>query len=72
MKAIITRQNKDGTFDNVGMNNKMITGEYKTKKNLLRYGIPEHFKKHTCRIELFLDIHDKQPFEIIKYNERRK
>jgi hypothetical protein len=34
MKAIITRQNNDGTYDEVGMNNITISGEYKTKLGL--------------------------------------
>jgi len=65
MKAIITKQNKDDSFDEVGMNNRMITGEYKTERNLIKYGIPEHFKKHICRIELYRNIHDITPFKTL-------
>jgi hypothetical protein len=43
MKAIITRQNADGTYDEVGINNRMLRSEYKSIKSLLRYGIGEQF-----------------------------
>ena len=52
MRAIITRPNEDGSYNEVGMNNRTVTGQYKTKKGLLRYGIPDHFKGK-LRIELF-------------------
>ena len=54
MKAIITRKNKWGEFDSVGMNNRYMTSHYKTEKGLVKYGIAEHFKGE-IRIELFRD-----------------
>lgn len=52
MKAIVTRANPDGSFDEVGMNNRFVTNTYKTKHGLLRYGIPAIFKGKV-RIEIF-------------------
>ena len=44
-KFIVTRKNKDGSFDNVGMNNRYLTSEYKTLSGLIRHGISEQWKK---------------------------
>lgn len=54
MKAIVTRPNSDGTYDEVGMRNRYLTSQYKTERGLLRYGIADYFKG-TIRIELFSD-----------------
>lgn len=43
MRAIITQPNKDGTYDDVGMNNRTVTKNYKTFKNLIQHGIPSNF-----------------------------
>lgn len=51
MKFIITRSNSDGTFDEVGMNNRYVTGGYKTLRTLIRYGIPMPWKLAGVRIE---------------------
>lgn len=53
MKAIITRPNSDGTYDDVGMNNQYLTSHYKTKTGLLRYGIAAHF--HCNDLEYHID-----------------
>ena len=34
MKAIVTRQNNDGTFDSVGMNNRIVLGPYKNLQTI--------------------------------------
>jgi hypothetical protein len=39
MKAIVTRQNADGSYDAVGMNNRRVTRTYFSEANLLRYGL---------------------------------
>jgi hypothetical protein len=51
MKFIITRQNSDGTFDEVGMNNRYVTGGYMSQRTLIRYGIPMHWQLAGVRIE---------------------
>ena len=43
MRAIITKKNKYGEYSDVGMNNRTVSGNYKTLKNLIRYGIPDNF-----------------------------
>lgn len=60
MKAIVTRQNADGTYDCVGMNNRTVVGPYKTRWGLRRYGVEYHLEKWAMqgprkqvRIELF-------------------
>ena len=55
-KFIVTRKNKDGSFDNVGMNNRYLTSGYKTLSGLIRYGISEQWKKNGFRVQ---DINDK-------------
>ena len=45
-KFIVTRKNKDGSFDNVGMNNRYLTSKYKTLSGLIRYGISEQWKQN--------------------------
>ena len=52
MKAIVTRKDKDGYYDEVGMNNRTVVGPYKTERGLLRYGMPSHFKGE-LRVEIF-------------------
>ena len=65
MKAIITRQNADGSFDGVGTNNRVLTGHYKLLRNLIKHGVPEHFKNRECRFELYHNsiIFEDEPFK---------
>jgi hypothetical protein len=53
MKIIYTRQNKDGSYDNVGMNNQRLTSNYTTTNGFLRYGIPDNFRGNTLRLEVY-------------------
>lgn len=53
MKVIVTRQNPDGTFDNVGMNNRFVTASYQSIASLLRYGIPSHWQAVGYRVQDF-------------------
>lgn len=55
MKIICTRQNEDGSFDDVGTNNKFLTSHYKTVQGFIRYGIPETYRKRNLRIEIYHD-----------------
>ena len=50
-KFIVTRKNKDGSFDNVGMNNRYLTSEYKTLSGLIRYGISKQWKQNGFRVQ---------------------
>jgi hypothetical protein len=53
MKLICTRQNSDGSYDNVGMNNRFLTSQYKTTRGFIRYGIPTSYYGNTLRLEIF-------------------
>jgi hypothetical protein len=39
MVAIVSRIRKDGTYSEVGVNDRFLTHSYKTVKGLIRYGI---------------------------------
>jgi hypothetical protein len=53
MKIIYTRQNKDGSYDEVGMNNQRLTSNYTTTNGFIRYGIPSDFYGNTLRLQVF-------------------
>lgn len=53
MKAIVTKQNADGTYDQCGMNNKRLYSHYKTVTGLLRYGVIPTWLKEGVKIEIF-------------------
>ena len=53
MRAIITRQNQDGSYDEVGMANRIYTGTYKYARNLIQYAIPKHFQNKNLRVEIY-------------------
>ena len=38
MKIIVTKENADGSFDNVGTNNRALFSNYKTLKNAIKFG----------------------------------
>ena len=52
MRAIITRPNSDGTYDEVGTNNRTVSYSYNTLRNLQRFAIPDNFKGK-IRLEIF-------------------
>lgn len=51
MKVIVTRKNKDGSFDNVGMNNRFFCDHYKTLNGLIKYGVSEQWKQSGFRVQ---------------------
>ena len=53
MKIIYTKANKDGSYDEVGMNNRRLTSDYTTTRGFIRYGIPTDFYGNTLRLEVF-------------------
>lgn len=55
MKYIVTRQNKDGTFDSVGMSNRTLISGYKTYKNAFKYGINVFGRGRPVRVEVYGD-----------------
>ena len=67
MRAIVARQREDGTFSNVGMNDAYLTSNYKTKGNLIKFNIPNHFKTgRLVRFEIYTgSIYKDKPDETI-------
>lgn len=53
MKFIVTRKNADGTFDDVGMNNRFVTQGYSSLRTMLRYGVPAAWRSAGIRVEVF-------------------
>ena len=52
MKAIVTRQNSDGSFDEVGMNNRAVFGPYSSQRTIDR--LASEFAGHRgYRIEMY-------------------
>ena len=64
MRAIITRPNLDNSYDEVGMNNRISTKEYKTIPGIIKNAIPKHFKGK-IRIELYQNIYAINPIKTI-------
>lgn len=65
-KYIVTKQNKDGSFDEVGMNNRCIISGYKTYKNAFKYGINVFGAGKTCRVEVFGDDVYGKPLDVFQ------
>jgi hypothetical protein len=63
IKAIVTKQNADGTFDEVGMNNRTIIGPYKRLSTILKHADEWAGPNKTIRVELYrntsLSLQDK-------------
>ena len=67
MRAIITRQNADGSYDGVGMNNRYLTKDYRLQHNLLTFGLSA--RVGTYRVEIFHGSIHRDPSKIL-YVER--
>lgn len=50
---ILTRQNNDGSYDEVGMNNRCIIRGYKTYRNAFKFGINPFGRGRTVRVEQY-------------------
>jgi hypothetical protein len=64
MKAIITKQSSNGTYDEVGMNNRALFSHYKTERGVIRYGVPAFANGRPCRVEFFHNIYG-QPYRTV-------
>ena len=51
---VVTRQNSDGSYDSVGMNNRCIISGYKTYRNAFKYGINVFGRGKTCKVERYM------------------
>ena len=66
MRGIISIKRDDGTYHEVGMTGRTITGSYKTERNLIKFGVPQSWKESGVRIELFHDDNIYcEPFRVI-------
>jgi hypothetical protein len=63
MRAIITYPNPDGTYDEIGTNNRHVSKSYKTLGALLKYNVRPGLK---ARFEIYLtENFYKQPDKVI-------
>jgi hypothetical protein len=53
MKIICTRQNKDKSYDQVGMNNRFLTSKYNTTNAFLRHGIRTDYYGNNLQLEVW-------------------
>ena len=53
MKIIVTRENADGTYDDVGTNNRALISGYKTLKNAMKFGVMPFANGKSIRVEIF-------------------
>lgn len=68
MQYIVTRQNADGTYDEVGMNNRAVISGYKTYAGAVRYGIKPFGRGVTVRVEVYPSNLYKAPVDIFYIN----
>lgn len=69
MKLIITKQNPNGSFDEVGMNNRRLYSQYKSMHSAVRYANTDWAgKEAVLRLEFFADegfTGGNQPFNTV-------
>ena len=53
MKIIVTKENADGTYDDVGMNNRALFSNYKTLKNAIKFGAVPYADGKKIRVEVY-------------------
>jgi len=63
-KYIVTKQNNDGSYDSVGMNNRCIISGYKTYKNAFKFGINPFGCGKTCKVEVYYNTVQSNPTEV--------
>lgn len=61
MYTIVTRQNQDGSFDTVGMNNRVVL-RYTLKKTIVKWALKW---APSVKIEYYTDKHAPHPFEVV-------
>lgn len=69
-KYLVTRQNADGSYDEVGMNNCYIVSGYKTYKNAFKYGINPFGNGRKVRVEVYGDNIHTKPFDVFEVQTR--
>jgi hypothetical protein len=53
LKIIVTKQNSDGTYDEVGMNNRTLFSHYTTVRGAMKYGVLPYGKGKAIRVEVY-------------------
>ena len=53
MKIIVTKENADGTYDDVGTNNRVLISGYKTLKNAMKFGVKPFANNKPIRVEIY-------------------
>lgn len=53
MKIIVTKENADGTYDDVGTNNRALISGYKTLKNAMKFGVMPFANNKAIRVEIY-------------------
>lgn len=71
MKAIVTIRNQDGSYDEVGMRNRFVTNNYRTRRNLIRFGVRKVTSKDV-RLELYHNhlLESEKPNQVIELEAR--
>ena len=64
MQYVITRQNEDGTYDEVGMRNRTVVSGYKTYRGALQYAIKPFGRGTFVRVEVYPSNLYKAPVDI--------
>lgn len=64
MYAIVTKMNDDGTFDNVGMNNRAPVSHLTTENGIMRWA-REYARGKTFRVEFYYTRYSLQPFKTV-------
>lgn len=70
MFAIVTFRNEDGSYDEVGMNNRWPISDLKTERGIVRRIESGNRGKTPYRLELFTDSHAEKPFRVLYYSGR--
>ena len=52
-KYLVTRENADGSYDEVGMNNRCVVDGYKTFRNAFKYGINPFGNGKRVKVEVY-------------------
>jgi hypothetical protein len=54
-KYLVTRQNADGSYDEVGMSNRCVVDGYKTFRNAFKYSINSFGNGKRVKVEVYAD-----------------
>jgi hypothetical protein len=71
MRAIITRENRDGSFDNVGMNNRIVSRSYMSEAQLIRHAVVPYAESSPTgwvRVEVFRATLHGTPDSVFTFN----